>query len=148
MIVTGLSAAILDAEMHCDSIRPGGIRISRRPTIKWSEASEELRNNSKVFWIKTGDEDRYTYRDLTEEEKEELRLNEQYKLVSMFKYILKYYGWQTAVRFYNSSSWHEKFEKLEVAIDLRFPHCKYNKMHQCDLECPFFNKQCTYEGEL
>jgi hypothetical protein len=148
MIVTGLSAAILDAEIHCNSIRPGGMRINQRPMIKWSEASEELKQNPNAVWMKIDNNERYIYRELTKEEKEEIKLNKQYKLNSMFKYILKYYGWQTAVRFYKDSSWSKKFEKLEVAIDLRFPHCKYNKMHQCDLKCPFFDKQCTYEGEL
>lgn len=147
-IVTGLGAAVLIAERHIGR-RPGGKKIDPYPTIKWEDASEEMRNDPKVMWITTHThgERKYTFRRHTEEEKEEIRLNEIYKLEQMFSFILEHYGWKYANEFYEWDSWREKFDKHGIVPNLNIPHCKYEKNHQCDLECPFFKGHCTYEEE-
>lgn len=150
-VVTGLGAAVLNAETFV-GIRPGSKKVNPYPTIKWEDASEEMRNDPKVMWItnniglgKNGST--YTFRSHTEEEKEEIRLNEIYKLEHMFDFILKHYGWKYAKEFYEWDQWKEKFDKHGIVPNLNIPHCQYEKNHQCDIECPFFKGYCTYEKE-
>lgn len=64
----------------------------------------------------------------------------------MFDYILKNYGWFYAEKFYNEA-WRDQFAKAEVAIDLCYPHCRYTRDKQCDLNCPYFNGMCTWEED-
>lgn len=144
-VVKGLGAAILDAEMHVKR-RPGSRSIDRFPTISWEDASEEMRDDPKVMWIKHG-ERKYTFRKVTEEEKAEIRLNGQWKLREEFKYILEHYGWKYAEEFYTRAR-RDEFEKYNVKINLYIPHCKYTKDGQCDLFCPFYEcGNCYYREE-
>jgi hypothetical protein len=147
-IVTGLGAAILDAENHVSTVRPGGIRINPQPRIYWSEATKEQQEDSKIMWCRFPKEEPYMIRPLTKAEKKEIRLNQEYRLRQMYDYILNKYGWRMAARFYNQDSWKKQFDEAEIVINFKIPHCKYDEIHQCDLECPFFNGQCTYKGEL
>lgn len=150
-VVTGLGAAVLNAEMRVPHIRPGGKKIDNFPTIKFEDAPPEMQNDEKRMWITDntplGRGRTYTFRSHTEEEKEEMRLNEIYKLEHMFDFILKHYGWKYAKEFYEWDQWREKFDKHGIVPNLNVPHCKYEKNHQCDLECPFFKGYCTYEEE-
>lgn len=118
------------------------------PVIYFEDASEKMKNDDSIMWV----EDHvfhktFTFRSHTEEEKEEMRLNEIYKLEHMFEFILKHYGWKYAKEFYEWDQWREKFDKYGIIPNLNIPHCKYEKNHQCDLECPFFKGYCTYKEE-
>lgn len=151
-VVTGLGAAVMKAELYAPRIRPGGKVVDLHPVINWEDASEEMRNDQKVLWIThqatlMHPKRTYTFRSHTEEEKEELRLNEIYKLEQMFNFILKHYGWRYAKEFYEWDDWRKKFDKYGIVPNLNIPHCKYEKNHQCDLECPFFKGYCTYKEE-
>lgn len=151
-ILSGLSAAVLNAELHIDR-RPGSKQIDFCPTIAWDEASEEMRNNPKILWfkdktlLKRHGGEKYTFRSYTDEEKEEIRLNQIYKLEQMFDFILKNYGWQYAKQFYEWDQWRKEFDKYDTVPNLNIPHCKYEKNYQCDIECPFFKGYCTYKEE-
>lgn len=150
IVVTGLGAAVLSAEMHIGR-RPGGKRVEPLPTIDWEDASEEMRNDPKVMWITGSTPFRkgktFTFRDHTPEEEEEIRLNKIYKLEHMFEYILKNYGWRYAKEFYEWDQWRKDFDKYGIVPNLNIPHCQYEDNHQCDIECPFFKGYCTYEEE-
>lgn len=151
IVVTGLGAAVLSAEMHTGR-RPGSKPIEQPfPTINWEDASEEMRNDPKVMWITSnipfGKSKKYTFRSHTEEELEEIRLNKIYKLEHMFDYILKHYGWRYAKGFYEWDQWRKDFDKYGIVPNLNIPHCEYEVNHQCDIECPFFKGYCTYKKE-
>lgn len=148
-VVRGLGAAVLTAETHVPHIRPGGKKVDLHPVIYYEDAPQELKDDKKVIWISGpfDDSKTYTFRKHTEEEKEEMRLNEIYKLERMFEFILKHFGWRYAKEFYEWDQWREKFDKHGIVPNLNIPHCKYEKNHQCDIECPFFKGYCTYKEE-
>ena len=77
-VVTGLGAAILDAEMSVKT-KCKVPRMSRR--ILWEEASEEMRNDPDIMWIMDatvlGQGKKYCFRQYIKEEKEELRKYQQ-----------------------------------------------------------------------
>lgn len=149
IVVTGLGAAVLSAEMHT-GLRPGGKRVDRFPTVNWEDASEEMKNDPNIMWITSHmghEKKKYTFRRPTEEEIEEARLNKIYKLEHMFEYILKNYGWRYAKGFYEWDQWRKDFDKYGIVPNLNIPHCQYEDNHQCDIECPFFKGYCTYEEE-
>lgn len=138
-IVTGLGSAILDADMHVET--KGNAPL---PTVTWEEASEEVRNDPNISWISmpiTGN--KFFYRKYTKEEKKQLFTYNQQRLLNMFDYILNKYGWEYAEGFYNTRR--NDFKKYNVEIDLKIPHCKYNKDNQCDITCAFFNGRCCYD---
>lgn len=142
-IVDGLDAAILDAEINTKT----KCKVSTIPKrIMWEDASEEMRNDPKVMWHASDilfDGKKYCYSFPTKEEREEIKAYKQQRLIDEFNYILNKYGWEYAERFYHIRK--HKFEKYNIEIDLKIPHCKYNKENQCDITCPFFNGQCSYE---
>lgn len=149
-ILTGLDAAIMNAEIKVPR-RPNGKIINMYPIIKFGDASKEMQEDKKMKWIiddtHFGKNRTFIFRKHTEEEKEEMRLNEIYKLEQMFDFILKHYGWQYAKEFYKCEHWRKKFDKYNIIPNLNIPHCQYEKNHQCDIECPFFKGYCAYEEE-
>lgn len=140
MVVTGYGAAVLLAETHAIDKRPGGKQVDPYPRIFWEEAPEEMRNDPKVMWI-TSSGKKYTWRRHTPEEKEEIRLNQIWRVNQQAKYILEHYGWEYAERF-------ARERKNVTEIDFStIPHCRYTKDKQCDLFCPFFKGHCEYKEE-
>lgn len=143
-VVTGLGAAILDAEMSVKT-KCKVPRIPRR--ILWEEASEEMRNDPSVMWITNatilGQEKKYCFRRYTKEEKEELRKYQQQRLLDEFDYILNKYGWEYAEGFYHMRKY--RFEEYNIEVNLKIPHCEYSKDNQCDMTCAFFNGRCCYD---
>ena len=143
-VVTGLGAAILDAEMSVKTKCKVPL-IPRR--ILWEEASEGMRNDPNVIWLMDatvlGQGKKYCFRTYTKEEKEELCKYQQQRLLDEFNYILNKYGWEYAEGFYHMRK--HRFEEYNVEINLKIPHCKYNKDNQCDIFCTFFNGRCCYD---
>ena len=142
-VVTGLGAAILDAEMNVKT----RCKVSlRRKTMNWEEAPEEMRNDPSIMWItdKTspGKVRKYRFCKYTEEEKEELHKYQQQRLLDEFDYILNKYGWEYAEGFYHMRK--HRFEEYNLEINLKIPHCKYSEDNQCDVTCAFFNGRCCY----
>lgn len=86
---------------------------------------------------------KFFYRKYTKEEKKQLFIYNQQKLLDMFDYILNKYGWEYAEGFYNTRR--NDFKKYNVEVNLKIPHCEYNKDNQCDMTCAFFNGRCSYD---
>jgi hypothetical protein len=146
-VVTGANAAIMDAGMKVPRYRPDSMRINPHQVIYYDEAPEELKNDPTVWWTRWNGR-KQTIKKLTDEEKEDLRLDKEWRLMEMFNYILNHYGWQTADFFYNKSSWKEKFDEAEIVPDLIIPHCKYCADGQCDMSCLFFTGKCAYPWSM
>lgn len=144
-IVTGYGAARLMAETTVKSTRPGGKRVPPYPCIYWEDATEEMRNDPNRIWFTESGQNKKTFRKHTPEEKEEIRLNQIWRLEQIYLVLLNKYGWKYAERFVEEEK--EKFEKYNIQINLEVPHCEYTASGQCDLFCPFFNKKCLYKGE-
>lgn len=146
MVVDGLDAAILIAEIEVPQVRPGGKEVEFRPQIKWEDATEEQRQTlhwNKRFTMMNGEE-KWATRPNTEEEKAEMRLNRAWRLGEMFKFILENCSAEDAIEFYNR--WNKDFKEYEVEIDMNIPYCKYSEDHQCTIDCPFFKGVCVYEN--
>jgi hypothetical protein len=141
--VTGVNAAIMDAEMKVPRYRPNSMRVNPHEIIYYDDAPEKLKNDPTVWWIKLNGR-KHTIKRLTDEEKEDLRLDKEWRLIEMFNYILEHYGWKTADFFCNKSTWKEKFENAGIVPDLIIPHCKYTKDGQCDIFCPYFKGGCGF----
>lgn len=144
-IVTGYGAAKLMASGLVKSVRPGGKRIDPFPHIKWEDASEEVRKDPKVIWITTNGKDKHTFRKHTPEEKEEIRLNEVWRIEETLKVLLNKYGWEYAEKYAQENQ--DKIDKYGIKVNLCVPHCEYVNGHQCDLFCPFFKGYCDYKEE-
>lgn len=144
-VVIGYGAARLMAETSVKNHRPGSRRVDPYPCIYWSEATEEERNDPKRIWISSFGQPKKSFRAHTPEEKEEIRLNQIWRLEQIYLLLLNKYGWKYAERFAEEEK--EKFEKYNIRINLNVPHCEYTASGQCDLFCPFFNKKCLYKGE-
>lgn len=142
-VVTGLGAAILNAEFHAKRL-PKARSVPLAPTIRFEDDTIENQNDSKIVWWTHGDK-KYRFRNHTEEEKRILAAAEKYKIEQMFDYILNHYGWEYAERFYNCEQWREKFDRHGMIPNLKIPHCEYTKDRQCDLFCPFFAGKCQCE---
>lgn len=143
-VVTGLGAAILDAEMSVKT----KCKVSRMPRkILWEEASEEMRNDPDIMWIMDatvlGQGKKYCFRQYTKEEKEKLRKYQRQRLLDEFDYILNKYGWEYAEGFCNARK--HRFEEYNIKVNLKIPHCEYSKDNQCDITCAFFNGRCSYD---
>jgi hypothetical protein len=115
-VVTGANAAIMDADMKVPRYRPDSMRANPHKIIYYDEAPEELKNDPTVWWTRWNGR-KQTIKKLTDEEKEDLRLDKEWRLMEMFNYILNHYGWQTADFFYNKSSWKEKFDEAGIVPD-------------------------------
>lgn len=139
--VSGYSAAVLLAEMHTPKKRPGSKKIDPYPKITWEEASEEMQNDPKVLWINSPSMGKHTYRRCTPEEKEEIRLNQIWRVNQQAKYLLEHYGWEYAERFARKR---ENITEIDFST---IPHCQYTIDKQCDLFCPFFKGYCEYKEE-
>ena len=144
-VVTGYGAARLMAETTVKSTRPGGKRVPPCPCIYWEDATEEMRNDPNRIWFTESGRNKKTFRRHTPEEKEEIRLNQIWRLEQIYLVLLNKYGWKYAERFAEEEK--EKFEKYNIKINSKIPHCEYTQSGQCDLFCPFFNKKCLYKGE-
>jgi len=144
-IVSGLGAAVLNAEMEIDD--PPFPNIPAFPKIYWEDATEEQRQDKDIMWVTApmfGKTRKYFLRSYTNEEKEIIKKREKWRLEQMFDYILKVYGWEYAIKFYQDSSWSDKFKKYNIVIDTRIPHCKYAN-GQCDLFCEYLSSgRCEY----
>lgn len=139
MVVTGLGAAILTAEMEAPHVPVV------HPIINWEDDTEENRNDKSLMWITNHvSKKTYRFRSLTEQEKKERKEKEEAKLRFMFQYILEHYGWQYAESFYEL--WDYQFKKAGVEIDSIYPHCRYTKDGQCDIFCPYFSGRCQCES--
>lgn len=148
-----LNEIIFSATIHTEK-RPGSIEVPLYPTIEWKDTTKEVRNDkTRIWWTKRaldGKKKKVTFRDYTKEEKESMRLDSIWQLEHMFDYILNNYGWEYAKAFYFHKDWYERFKNFNVTPNLKVPHCKYtyDRSHQCDLFCPFFNCKCTYEVKI
>ena len=141
-VVTGLRAAILDAEMSVKT----KCKVPRMPRrILWEDAPEEMRNDPSIVWItdKTSSGRVRKYRFCKKYTKEELRKYQQQRLLDEFDYILNKYGWKYAEGFYNARK--DRFKEYDVEVNLKIPHCEYSKDNQCDITCAFFNGRCSYD---
>lgn len=143
-VVSGYGAAKLSAEASVGAVRPGGKRIDPYPSIRWEDASEEMRRDPKRMWI-SGMTGKKTFRRHTPEEKEEIRLNQKWRIEQITKTILEKYGWEYAERYVKENK--EKIDKYEIKINLIIPHCQYESNNQCDLFCPYFRGKCIYTEE-
>ncbi len=133
-------AAVLQAETSIPPIRPGGKYVSRHPKVLWEDATEEMRKDSKRVWFTSLMFPKFTFRKHTEEEKEELRLNQEWRANEIVKYLSNYYGWSYAEQYAQE---HNDIVKVE----LRIPHCRGMENAQCDLFCPYFKGYCIYQEE-
>ena len=139
MVVTGLGAMILKAEMEAPRVP------AVHPTIKWENDTEENRKDKSLMWITDHVLNRkYRFRGLTQQEKQERKQKEEEKLRFMFQYILEHYGWRNAEAF--RREWDYQFEKAGVEISFDYPHCRYTRDGQCDIFCPYFNGRCQCES--
>jgi len=139
-VLRGYSAACLLADVHTKTAPSKELVVDKYRRILWETASEEQRK--KLLWVTHGkDGPKTAHLPLTPQEKEQLKLNEQYHFKEMYKYLLKNYGWEYADRFYQDKKL--TFEKEQ------YPRCKLkDEKSQCNLFCSFFNNQCTYEEEI
>lgn len=144
-VVKGLSACILDAEIHTPRA-PKSEQIRKNPVITWEEDNKENQINNKLGWINFNGQ-KWRFCAYTEEEKEIMAKQEREKLEHMFEYILNKYGWNYAEQFYLNSSWSHKFKKNNLKIELNRPHCIYSEDKQCDILCPYFCGKCNYFKE-
>lgn len=145
-IATGYSAARLAAENSIPRVRPGGKAIS--PTIDWEEAPEDMKNNPKVMWITEGpswDRRKKTFRRFTEEEKQEMKLNQKWRIEQIFLYILNKYGWEFAECYAKEKK--DIIEKTNAKVSLDIPHCEYSYSRQCDIFCRYFKGGRCIKGE-
>ena len=142
IILKGLDAAILIAEMHFTGI-PGKENPMIPRVVHWEEATPEEKETLK--WKDTLFDHKfaYKYKGTKEEQKEWMSV----KLMTMFEYLLNHYSYEYAERFCNIDSWNQKFRKCGIEVEklLQVPHCLYNKTRQCDFFCPYFDKQCQYK---
>lgn len=141
MYVSGLGAHILLAEINWNIDG----KYSRPPQVailRWEDATEEQRK--KDGWINDRvNNEKYRFRQHTEQEKEQIKIYETAKLKGMYDYLLIHYGFDEAEEFYNIPSWHQRFEKYNVVINNKIEICKYEN-GQCDLFCHFYqNGICT-----
>ena len=81
--------------------------------------------------------EKYRFRQHTEQEKEQIKIYETAKLKGIYNYLLGHYGFDEAEKFYNIPSWHQKFEKYNVVINHKIEICKYEN-GQCNLFCHFY----------
>ena len=138
IILRGYDAAVLQAESVIPPVRPGGKYVPRHPKVLWEDATEEMRKNS--VWFTSFMYPKFAFRKHTEEEKEELRLNQEWRVNGIVKYLSKYYGWRYAEQY---AQQHNDIVKIE----LRMPHCRNLENEQCDLFCPYFKGRCIYQKE-
>ena len=127
-------SAVLLATLEAPNIRPGGRYIDRFRRIKWEDATEEQRKN--LTWIRFGlNGPKTAHLPLTPEEKEEIKLNEQYHKEQVCKYLLEHFNIEFAKQYAKTNN---------VNIDLNVPYCLHD--NQCNLFCPFYEGRCM-KGE-
>ena len=140
-VLTGYAAAKLRAINDIGLVRPGGKAIPPLSYINWEDASEEIKNDVNISWWNGR-----AIRPHTQEEKEEIKLNEQWRIVQIYNFLLQTYGWEYAELYKKEN------KKIIVLYDIKLeeaiPHCKYVEDGQCDLFCCFFNGGCNYENNL
>lgn len=142
MVLKGLDAAILMADLNFPGV-PGMVPpSSKRRILKWSKATEEERQEDgwkELFFDK---EEKYKFILPTEEEK---RIWETARLKFMLQYVLDYYGYNYARKFFECGGWHNKF--LECGIDKSFfdtvPACECAPDKQCNLFCCYYKGRCS-----
>ena len=145
-VVKGLDAAILKAEMSVKRAPGLGLWICW-PTIMWEEDTEENRKDKSLMWINSPMCGKYRFRERTPEELAQATAARRTYLLDVFIYLLENYGWEYAVEYYHRRK--EDFDEVNIAPELRIPHCKYSKDKQCDMFCSFFNNGgCEYENGL
>lgn len=151
MVIQGLDAAVLSAEMHNPEKKLEGYFWPFK-RVYWEDASQEMRDDEKLTWFSTPDNllygrRKYTLVRPTEKEKEIIIKNKREALRDRFIYLLTGYGYDAA-EFYYTKARAKEFSKVKYEIDLnKIPRCMNNK--QCDLRCGYYNPAgCTFKGDF
>ena len=139
MVLQGYGAACLMASLHCPSARCKEDVVDRFRHIEWKDATEEQRKN--LIWVTHGSGGLKTaHPPLTEQEKEQLKKNQQYHFEKVYEYLMHNYGWEYGERFYQ--------EKNLTCEKIPFANCKIkNTKGQCNLFCPYFKQKCTFKED-
>ena len=110
MYVSGFAAHILLAETYWNMDG----KYSWPPhviTLKWEDATAEQRKQDG--WIEDRvNNEKYRFRQHTEQEKEQIKIYETAKLKGIYNYLLGHYGFDKAEKFYNIPSLASKIWKI------------------------------------
>lgn len=151
MIVTGLDAAVLAAEMEILEPRRKGY-ITPFKKIYWEDAPQKLKDNPEIVWMSSpstllyGPGEKYTLVRQSDKEKEEAAEIKRNVLKKRIAFLLNKYGYEAAEFYVEARA--DEFKKVNYKVNFnQIPRCIKNT--QCDFRCGYYNpKGCTYKGDF